>query len=362
MGQDTFSPILYRNGKDFPADVIFFSRYSIKGHGYDAGILPIKGLGIMPEERKKIEDLPGNIKRLRKENRIVIISSSRGQAERLKDILREDGIVAPIIEKADIFEYEGTISITIGELSSGLYLPGIMVLTEKEIFGDRTGLRAIRKSKVSGLLTSLDDLRPGDFVVHKDHGIGRFHGLVRQDIEGMKEDLILIEYDGGRLYIPLSGINRINKYHSEEGVTPKTDRLGGKTWQRTKEKVRRKIMDMAEKLVALYAEREVHRGFSFSPDTELHREFGSFFPYEETPDQLKAIEDIKKDMESERPMDRLVCGDVGYGKTEVAMRAAFKAVYDGMQVAVLVPTTILCEQHYRTFRTRFSGFPVISII
>ena len=340
-----------------PADVIFFSRYSIKGPGYDAGILPIKGLGIMPEERKKIEDLPGNIKRLRKENRIVIISSSRGQAERLKDILREDGIVAPIIEKVDIFEYEGAISIAIGELSSGLHLPGILVLTEKEIFGGRTG-RAIRKSKVSRLLTSLDDLRPGDFVVHKDHGIGRFHGLVRQDIEGMKEDLMLIEYEGGRLYLPLSGINRISKYHAEEGVTPRTDRLGGKTWQRTKEKVRRKIIDMAEKLVALYAVREVHRGFSFSPDGELHREFGSFFPYEETPDQLKAIEDIKNDMETERPMDRLICGDVGYGKTEVAMRAAFKAVYDGRQVALLVPTTILCEQHYRTFRTRFSAFPV----
>ena len=160
------------------------------------------------------------------------------------------------------------------------------------------------------------------------------------------------------MYIPPQGINKIHKYHSEEGITPKIDRLGGKTWLRTKEKVRKKIRDMAEKLLALYAEREIYKGFSFSPDTELHREFDSFFPYEETSDQTKAIEDIKRDMESERPMDRLVCGDVGYGKTEVAMRAAFKAVYDGRQVAVLVPTTILCEQHYRTFRTRFSAFPV----
>ena len=340
-----------------PSNITFFSRFSIKGPGHEAALLPIKGLGIMPEERRTIEDLPERIDRLRKENRIAVVSSSRGQAERLKDILRAGGIVAPIIERADIFEYEGALSIAIGELSSGLHLPGILILTEREIFGGRTG-RAIRKSKVSRLLTSLDDLGPGDFVVHKDHGIGRFHGLVRQDIQGMKEDLMLIEYEGGRLYLPLQGIQKISKYHSEEGVTPKIDRLGGKTWQRTKEKVRRKIVDMAEKLVALYAEREIRNGISFSPDTELHREFGSFFPYEETPDQSKAIEDIKNDMESARPMDRLVCGDVGYGKTEVAMRAAFKAVYDGMQVAVLVPTTILCEQHYRIFRTRFSAFPV----
>jgi transcription-repair coupling factor (superfamily II helicase) len=167
-----------------------------------------------------------------------------------------------------------------------------------------------------------------------------------------------IEYDGGRLYLPLHGINKISKYHAEEGITPKIDRLGGRTWQRTKAKVKKKIEDMAQKLVTLYAEREVHKGFTFSPDTELHREFDSFFPYEETPDQVKAIEDIKKDMETEKPMDRLVCGDVGYGKTEVAMRSAFKAVYDGMQAAVLVPTTILCEQHARNFKARFSAFPV----
>ena len=339
-------------------DITFFSRYSIAGPGYDSGILSIKGLGILPEERKNIDEFPQKIKYLQKENRIAIISSSNGQAERLKNILREGEIIAPIIDKSEIFGYAGGVSITIGNLSSGLFLPGILILTEKEIFGVRPGYRPIKKSRVSGLLTSLDDLRPGDFVVHRDHGIGRFHGLIRQSIEGIEEDLMLIEYEGGRLYIPLQGINNIQKYHAEEGIVPKIDRLGGRTWQRTKEKVKKKIHEMAEKLIALYAERAVHKGFSFSPDTELHMEFDSFFPYEETPDQIKAIEDIKRDMESENPMDRLICGDVGYGKTEVAMRAAFKAVYDGMQVAVLVPTTILCEQHYRTFKTRFSAFPV----
>lgn len=340
------------------ANTVLLSRYSIEGPGHDAGLLPIKGLGIVPEERKEIKELADKIEHLRLNNKIRIISSSRGQAERLKDILRDDGIVTPIIDKANLLEYKGSISITIGDLSSGLFLPGILILTEKEIFGGRPGYRPIRKSKVSKLLTSLDDLRPSDFVVHRDHGVGRFLGLVRQSIEGINEDLLLIEYEGSKLYIPLQNINIIHKYHSEEGVVPKIDRLGGKTWQRTKERIRKKIHDMAEKLVALYAEREIYKGFSFSPDTELHREFDSFFPYEETPDQIKAIEDIKRDMESERPMDRLICGDVGYGKTEVAMRAAFKSVYDGMQVAVLVPTTILCEQHHRTFKMRFSAFPV----
>jgi transcription-repair coupling factor (superfamily II helicase) len=341
-----------------PGDIIFFSRYSIKGHGYDAGVLSIKGLGILPEERKYIEELPQKIKHLQKDNRITIISSSYSQAERLKNILNGGNVVAPIIDKTEIFEYKGGVSITVGELSSGLFLPGMLILTEKEIFGGRPAYRPIKKSKVSRLLTSLDDLRPGDFVVHRDHGIGRFYGLVRQSIEGVEEDIMLIEYEGGRLHVPLQGINSIQKYHSEEGIIPKIDRLGGKTWQKTKEKVKKKIHDMAVKLIALYAEREVYKGFSFSPDTELHREFDSFFPYEETPDQIKAVEDIKRDMESEKPMDRLICGDVGYGKTEVAMKAAFKAVYDGRQVAMLVPTTILCEQHYRTFKTRFSAFPV----
>ncbi|MEW6067539.1 MAG: transcription-repair coupling factor [Nitrospirota bacterium] len=341
-----------------PDGITFFSRYPIKGTGHDAGALSIKGLGILPEERKHLEELPQNIKLLKKENRIFIISSSNGQAGRLKDILNEGDVIAPIIDKTEIFEYEGNISITVGGLSSGLFFPGFLILTEKEIFGESPGYRPIKKSRVSKLLTSLDDLKPEDFVVHRDHGIGRFKGLIRQNTEGLEQDLMLIDYENGRLYMPLQAINMIQKYRAEDSVIPRIDRLGGKTWLRTKEKVRKKIQELAEKLISVHAERKVHKGFSFSDDTELHREFDSFFQYEETPDQLNAIEDIKRDMASERPMDRLVCGDVGYGKTEVAMRAAFKAVYDGMQAAILVPTTILCEQHYRTFKSRFSAFPV----
>lgn len=349
---------LIQEKKELPEYTTFFSRYSIEGNGYDAGVLSIQGLGITHDERKHINELPKKIKLLQKENRIILIASSKGQAERLKNILFDGDIVAPIIYKSNIFEDKVNTLITMGKLSSGLFLPGLLILTEKELFGGKPWVRSIKKSRISKLLTSLDDLNPGDFIVHKDHGIGRFHGIVRQPIEGIEEDLIVIEYEGGRLYVPLQGISVINKYHAQEGVIPKIDRLGGKTWQRTKEKVKKKIREMAEKLIRIHAERRVCKGFAFSNDTYLHKEFDSFFPYEETHDQINALEDIKKDMETDRPMDRLICGDVGYGKTEVAMRAAFKAVYDGRQVAVLVPTTILCEQHYRTFQMRFSAFPV----
>ena len=338
--------------------------------GVDAGMLAMAGYGIYHNERKSIYELPHTIKKISRENRIVIVVSSTGQAERIKEVLMSASgggdVVAPVIEKEEISEYKGSISITIGELSSGFFLSaaadirkGLLILTEKEIFGERPAFRSIKKSKVSELLVSLDDLTAGDFIVHKDHGIGKFAGLVKQTVEGYEGDLMVLEYSGGdRLYLPLYAIEKIKKYHAEEGVLPKTDRLGGKTWQRTKERVRKKIREMAEKLLRLYAEREVSKGFVFSGDTELHKEFDDFFHYDETPDQVRAIEEIKSDMETERPMDRLLCGDVGYGKTEVAMRAAFKAVYDAKQVAVLVPTTLLCEQHYRTFKQRFSAFPV----
>jgi len=330
-----------------------------EGEGIDAGLLSLAGYGIYHNERKSVYELPDAVKALTKDNRIAIVASSKGQAERLRDVFMNQDVIAPIVEKEDLAGYEGNISITVGELSSGFFLDGLLILTEKEIFGERPAFRPIKKSKVSGLLVSLEDLSPGDFIVHKDHGIGKFTGLVRQKIEDYEGDLMILEYLGGdRLYLPLYGIEKISRYHAEEGIIPKTDRLGGKTWQRTKEKTNKKIREMAAKLLKLYAERKVSRGFSFSPDSELHREFNNFFLYEETPDKIKAIEEITAAMESEEPMDRLLCGDTGYGKTEVAMRAAFKAVYDNRQVAALVPTTLLCDQHYRTFRQRFSAFPV----
>jgi transcription-repair coupling factor (superfamily II helicase) len=365
---------LSADGDDIlPEDAIFLSRYAFdtgrdavdgkevmerRTASLDAGLLSMGGVGILPEERKTLEDIPEKIRELTAHHRVIIVASSGGQAERLKDLFRDKNLVVPSVEKKEIIDFQGDIALTVGSLSAGIFLEGLIILTEKELFGERPAVRPIMKSKVSKLLASLDEIAPGDFVVHREHGIGRFTGTVRQGMDEAELELMQIEYEDGRLYIPVQNIQMIGKYRAEEGIVPKIDKLGGKTWQRKKERARKKVHEIAEKLVALYAGRKIARGFTFSSDSELHREFDSFFPYEETPDQAKAIEEIKKDMESDRPMDRLICGDVGYGKTEVAMRAAFKAIYDNRQVAVLVPTTILAEQHFRTFRERFSGFPV----
>ncbi len=358
----------------FPGDTVYLSRYSFDPSGFslkeeaeddslpvpriDAGVLSMKGRRILADERKGLNDLPDTIRGLSRNNRVIIVASSTGQSERLRDLFRESDVIAPVVDIGEIHDYGGSIAIVVGVLSSGVFLEGLLVITEKEIFGGRPAFRSMRKSRVANLLTSVDDITPGDFVVHRDHGIGRFLGVVREKRDDIELELMLIAYEDGRLYIPVQSIQIISKYRSEEGVLPKIDRLGGKTWHKKKERVRKKVHEMAAKLLSLYADRSVARGFTFSADTDMHREFDSFFAYEETPDQMKAIDDLKRDMESETPMDRLLCGDVGYGKTEVAMRAAFKAVYDNRQVAVLVPTTILAEQHHRTFRERFSGFPV----
>lgn len=345
--------------QEVPEGAVVLSGFAIKGEGVDAGLKAISGLGVLPGERKSFQELAGALKGLGRDNKIVVVASSRGQAGRLKEIFRDGDLISPIVDIGDLLQYEGQVSITVGELSAGLFLPGFLILTEQEIFGGRPAFRAMKKSKVSRLIAAIDDLNEGDYIVHCDHGIGRFAGLMRQTVEGSEYELMTVEYAGGdRLYLPLYAIDKVQKYHSQEGVVPRLDSLGTRAWQKTKERVRKRIKDMAEKLLKIYAEREVSEGFAFGRDTEMHSEFDSFFLYEETPDQIRAVEEIKKDMESARPMDRLLCGDVGYGKTEVAMRAAFKAVYDGKQVAVLVPTTLLCEQHLRIFKKRFSAFPV----
>ena len=324
----------------------------------DAGLLSVRGLGILPGERKSLDELPGTIAKLAEARRVMIVLPSAGQTERLRDLFRDKDIILPSVGLNDLATFTGNLSVSEGRLSSGLCFEGLLILTEREIFGERHLHRRQKTSKVSNLLASLDDIMPGDYVVHRDHGIGKFSGIVRRQSGTIELELMQIEYHDGRLYIPIQNIQALSKYRAEEGVVPHVDKLGGKTWEKKKERARKKVHELAEKLLALYAGRKVARGFTFSPDTELHREFDSFFPYEETPDQAAAIAEIKRDMESDQPMDRLLCGDVGYGKTEVAMRAAFKAVYDNRQVAVLVPTTILAEQHFRNFRERFSGFPV----
>ncbi|TAN41163.1 MAG: transcription-repair coupling factor [Nitrospirae bacterium] len=337
--------------------VTFISHMPFQGEGVDAGGLSIKGLGILPSERKSISDMPAALRKAEKTT--VAVMQSRSQAERLKEIINDADMTASIAAAESIGDFEGTLCLTAGTLSGGFRLPGLLFLTDKEIFGERPAYRQLKKSKTSGLLLSVDDIKPGDFIVHKDHGIGRFIKLARRKTEDFEEDLISLEYSGGDLvYVPFQGISRLKRYSVAEGQIPVLDRLGSKRWQKTKQRVKEGVKEMADKLLKLYAERKVSRGFVFSEDTHMHKEFDEFFPYEETADQLNAVEEIKKHMTSDTPMDMLLCGDVGYGKTEVAMRAVFRTVYDGKQAAVLVPTTLLAEQHFKTFGTRFSGFPL----
>ena len=248
-------------------------------------------------------------------------------------------------------------------LSSGLELPmeKVLLLTETEIFGRLRPQRRARPryAKEGVRLTDFAELEPGDYVVHINHGIGIYRGLKKEEVQGAVRDYLEVEYAAGdRLFVPTDQFHLLQKYVGSPEAPPKINRLGGGDWQRVKNRVKESLREMADSLLQLYAARLSTRGHSFAPDTPWQQEFEEAFAYEETPDQIRAGEEIKRDMESPRPMDRLLCGDVGYGKTEVAMRAAFKAIMDGKQVAVLAPTTILAQQHFQTFTQRFSGYPV----
>jgi transcription-repair coupling factor (superfamily II helicase) len=293
---------------------------------------------------------------------VVLLGSTLGMAERLRDILHEYGLPfrcefgeQPLKSTPDA----NVPIVGIGKISSGLRLPeaGLEIYAETDIFDESEHLpqQHRRRQKISTFLSDLQDLKPGDYVVHIDHGIGTYNGLT---LVHDKECMVLLYQGGDRLFVPLERLDLIQKYSSTEGAKPQLDKLGGTTWVARKTRAKRAIRDMAQELLKLYAERKVATGFAFSSDSEWQKEFEEAFQYEETPDQLTAIADLKKDMESPIPMDRLVCGDVGYGKTEVAMRAAFKALGDAKQVAVLTPTTVLCYQHFETFKERFAAFPV----
>lgn len=246
-------------------------------------------------------------------------------------------------------------------LSAGFTLPGakIAFVHESEIFGRRKRVPKSLKSVRSKVIDTFVELNPGDFVVHVNYGIGRFVGIERVKVLGNDRDYIKIEYaDDESVFVPIEQSNLVQRYIGNEGDEPRMDRLGSKSWENRKNKVKKSVEDLAERLIRIYSRRKLARGFAFPPDGEWQTEFEAAFPYEETPDQLVCIEDVKRDMESVRPMDRLVCGDVGYGKTEIALRAAFKAVMGGKQVAFLAPTTILAEQHYESCQERFRGLPV----
>ena len=249
----------------------------------------------------------------------------------------------------------------VGNMSEGFWLEddGIAFLTETRIFNRHSN--KTRKRKIAGSVSGalmIESLNRGDFVSHEDHGVGKYLGLVRVNVNGGMVDCALLEYAGGdKLKFPVADLQKIERLDTQENP-PKLDRLGGKAWENLKERVKKKVIQIARELVELYAKRELVEGFAFSPDGKLQKDFEDDFEYDPTPDQVKATEDIKRDMESRRPMDRLICGDVGFGKTEVAMRAAFKCVVDKKQVVLLVPTTILAAQHYENFMDRFAGFGV----
>ncbi len=319
---------------------------TIESRGWD----PV--MGDADRLTRQVADLVG------KGYQLVVAAEGKGSAARLASLLREGGVALTVVDEGAPLRAAGGSRIVVQPLERGFVLPQVKlaVLVESDVTGRRRAHRAPRPRRTDAQ-GFFDDLNPGDYVVHHQHGVARYGGMVKRALGGAERDYLLLEYRGGdKLYVPSDQIDAVRHYTG--GDTPTLNRLGGSEWGRTKSKVRAAVKDIAEELVALYRKRRSAPGHAFPPDTPWQRELEESFPYQETPDQLKAIRDVKDDMEEPRPMDRLVCGDVGFGKTEVAIRAAFKAVQDGMQAAVLVPTTLLAQQHFGTFSERFAGYPV----
>ena len=316
------------------------------------------------------EDLPKtpiaifcrNLKSLLRGRAVNVVPVTAGQAERLREIFAEYGIPAVMGPPALHLESDaGQVRISPGNLGSGFLMdsPGLAFITSTEIFGEKPKRAPAPRAKVERFLTSLSELKTGDYVVHIDHGIGRYMGLKRLTLMGVEGDFLEVVYSSAdRLYVPVDELQKVQKYIGSEGAAPALEKLGGAGWERAKARAKKAVQEMAMELLNLYAARAVAPGFAYSADDHLYREMEASFEYEETPDQARAIEDVKNDLMEPHPMDRLVCGDVGYGKTEVAIRAAFKVVLDGKQAAVLVPTTLLAGQHHETFSQRLAAFPV----
>jgi transcription-repair coupling factor (superfamily II helicase) len=281
------------------------------------------------------------------QNEMVLIVSR--QSERLQELWKEshpeDDENPQFIESS---------------LSEGFILGGLHLITDSEVFGWERPQPRTRQRPVAETPESIyADLQVGDYVVHIDHGIGRFAGLVQRELDNHLREFLAVEYDnGGQLFVPVHQADRLTRYIGAEGVVPGLDRLGGQEWHEKKGRVKQAVIEVAQEMLDLYARRNIVKGYAFKPDTTWQKELEDSFPYVETEDQKRALVEIKRDMESPRPMDRLLCGDVGYGKTELALRAAFKAVMDGKQVAILVPTTVLAQQHYETFLQRLAAFPL----
>ncbi|KWX05082.1 transcription-repair coupling factor [Carbonactinospora thermoautotrophica] len=298
--------------------------------------------------------------------RVVLVTEGRGPAERIVEVLRGEGFPARLDPTLDTAPEASVVHVTTGTIRHGFVVQPLRlaVLTETDLAGQKSSTRDMRRmpSKRRQQVDPLQ-LRPGDYVVHEQHGIGRYVEMTQRTVQGATREYLVIEYapskrgqPGDRLYVPTDQLDQVTKYVG--GETPTLHRLGGADWQKAKGRARKAIRQIAGELIRLYSARMASPGHAFSPDTPWQRELEDAFPYPETPDQLACIQEVKADMEKAVPMDRLICGDVGYGKTEIAVRAAFKAVQDGKQVAVLVPTTLLVQQHYNTFSERYANFPV----
>lgn len=276
--------------------------------------------------------------------------------------IRDYGLLAYFAADFDRTIAPGEVMVASGRLGNGFEYPTLkfVVLSEKDIFKERKAKKPKKKSQYSGQkINSLSEISVGDYVVHEKYGLGIYRGMEKIESDGITKDYINIEYkDASNLFVPASQLELIQKYSNLSARKPKLNKLGGTEWEKTKSRVRSQVQIAAQDLVKLYAERQAKEGYAYGKDTVWQKEFEELFPYEETEDQLSAIEDTKRDMESHRIMDRLICGDVGYGKTEVAIRAAFKAVMDSKQVVYLVPTTILAQQHYNSFKERMEHYPV----
>jgi transcription-repair coupling factor (superfamily II helicase) len=295
-----------------------------------------------------------------KDSRFVYVcATNQHQGERLQAIFKNYDISLPIIHQLSISDKEREWAIVIGPLRRGFRTENIVVLTEEDIVGPK---KRVVKRKFDGLdefLNSFKDLAVGEWVVHIDHGIGIYKGIEKLTVGGITKDFLLIEYqDGDKLFVPIDDLRLVQKFIGGEKHKPKIDKLGTQYWKNTKSRVKKQVEDIAKELIGIYAEREMAEGYTYPPEDELFREMESRFEYEETEGQSQAIESVLDDLKSRKPMDRLICGDVGFGKTEVALRAAFKVVMDGKQVALLVPTTVLAQQHFKTFTDRFRDYPV----
>ena len=335
------------------------------------GAVPVETIGVtattMMPFRRQMDLLENEANRwLAQKQRVLVLLGDREKANSLREFFAHRRIPSLIEGVAEPL-HDNAINIRRGALLTGFEMASarLVVVTEKDIFGRHKRHTAVRKHSDYGeKISHFRDIKPGDYVVHESHGIGKYLGVETLDVGGIHKDYLHIQYAGDdKLFVPTDQVGLLQKYIGSEGDVPRLHRMGGTEWVKAKARAKKSVEDIAQKLIEIYAKRKEAKGHAFPPDDVSQREFEDAFPYEETEDQLRAIAEIKADMEKEKPMDRLLCGDVGFGKTEVAIRAAYKAAMDGKQVAVLVPTTVLAQQHYQTFTTRFNGFaPVIDVI